>query len=133
MVRKIFTFYINDVLLFKCTVPGQKGLNQKPWVQSRPDHNYLHFSSATTTKCHLKLLTKVTRASLRVYNIKNTYLRVYIIHILLLYELRSTEDRSRWPCHLKHKSAACRFLRSRVRMQLKARMFVSCVFRLSCR
>ena len=23
--RKIFTFYINDVLLFKCPVPGQKG------------------------------------------------------------------------------------------------------------
>ena len=25
MVRKIFTFYINDVLLFKCPVPGPKG------------------------------------------------------------------------------------------------------------
>ena len=24
-VRKIFTFYINDVLLFKCPVPGPKG------------------------------------------------------------------------------------------------------------
>ena len=26
LVRKIFTFYINDVLLFKCPVPGPKGL-----------------------------------------------------------------------------------------------------------
>ena len=25
LVRKIFTFYINDVLLFKCHVPGPKG------------------------------------------------------------------------------------------------------------
>jgi hypothetical protein len=25
LVRKIFTFYINDVLLFKCSVPGPKG------------------------------------------------------------------------------------------------------------
>jgi len=25
VVRKIFTFYINDVLLFKCPVPGPKG------------------------------------------------------------------------------------------------------------
>ena len=25
LVRKIFTFYINDVLLFKCPVPGSKG------------------------------------------------------------------------------------------------------------
>ena len=29
MVRKIFTFYINDVLLFKCPVPGPKGLTLK--------------------------------------------------------------------------------------------------------
>ena len=25
VVRKIFTFYINDVLLFKCPFPGPKG------------------------------------------------------------------------------------------------------------
>ena len=25
LVCKIFTFYINDVLLFKCPVPGPKG------------------------------------------------------------------------------------------------------------
>ena len=25
LVRKIFTFYINDVLLFKCSIPGPKG------------------------------------------------------------------------------------------------------------
>jgi len=25
LVLKIFTFYINDVLLFKCPVPGPKG------------------------------------------------------------------------------------------------------------
>ena len=25
LVRKIFTFYINDVLLFKCPIPGPKG------------------------------------------------------------------------------------------------------------
>ena len=25
LVRKIFTFYINDVLLFKCPIPGSKG------------------------------------------------------------------------------------------------------------
>jgi len=25
LVRKIFTFYINGVLLFKCPVPGPKG------------------------------------------------------------------------------------------------------------
>ena len=25
LVRNIFTFYINDVLLFKCSVPGPKG------------------------------------------------------------------------------------------------------------
>ena len=25
MVRKIFTFYINDVLLFKCPFPGPRG------------------------------------------------------------------------------------------------------------
>ena len=25
MIRKIFTFYINDVLLFKCPIPGSKG------------------------------------------------------------------------------------------------------------
>jgi hypothetical protein len=25
LVRKIFTFYINDVMLFKCRVPGPKG------------------------------------------------------------------------------------------------------------
>jgi len=25
LVRKIFTFYIKDVLLFKCPVPGPKG------------------------------------------------------------------------------------------------------------
>ena len=25
LVRKIFTFYINDVLLFKCPLPGPKG------------------------------------------------------------------------------------------------------------
>jgi len=25
LVRKIFTFHINDVLLFKCPVPGPKG------------------------------------------------------------------------------------------------------------
>ena len=25
VVRKIFTFYINDVLLFKCPIPGPKG------------------------------------------------------------------------------------------------------------
>jgi len=25
LVRKIFRFYINDVLLFKCPVPGSKG------------------------------------------------------------------------------------------------------------
>jgi len=28
LVCKIFTFYINDVLLFKCPVPGPKG-----WLQ----------------------------------------------------------------------------------------------------
>ena len=27
LVRKIFTFYINDVLLFKCPCPGVKGLS----------------------------------------------------------------------------------------------------------
>ena len=27
LVRKIFTFYINDVLLFKCPFPGPKGEN----------------------------------------------------------------------------------------------------------
>jgi len=26
LVRKMFTFYINDVLLFKCPLPGPKGL-----------------------------------------------------------------------------------------------------------
>ena len=26
LVRKIFTYYINDVLLFKCPFPGPKGL-----------------------------------------------------------------------------------------------------------
>ena len=41
---------------------------------------------------------------------------IYLIYILSLYELRNTEDRSRWPCRLRHKSAACRFLGSRVRM-----------------
>jgi len=25
LVRKILTFYINDVLLFKCPIPGPKG------------------------------------------------------------------------------------------------------------
>ena len=25
LVRKIFTFYINDALLFKCPIPGPKG------------------------------------------------------------------------------------------------------------
>jgi len=25
VVRKIFTFYVNDVLLFKCQFPGPKG------------------------------------------------------------------------------------------------------------
>jgi len=25
LVRKIFTFYINDVLIFKCPFPGPKG------------------------------------------------------------------------------------------------------------
>jgi len=25
LVRKIFTFYINDVLLFKCPIPGPNG------------------------------------------------------------------------------------------------------------
>ena len=25
LVRKIFTFYINDVLIFKCPIPGPKG------------------------------------------------------------------------------------------------------------
>ena len=25
LVRKIFTFYINDELLFKCPIPGPKG------------------------------------------------------------------------------------------------------------
>jgi len=25
LVRKIFTFYLNDVLLFKCPFPGPKG------------------------------------------------------------------------------------------------------------
>ena len=25
LVRKLFTFYINDVLQFKCPVPGPKG------------------------------------------------------------------------------------------------------------
>jgi hypothetical protein len=25
LVREIFTFYINDVLLFKCPFPGPKG------------------------------------------------------------------------------------------------------------
>ena len=25
LVLNIFTFYINDVLLFKCTIPGPKG------------------------------------------------------------------------------------------------------------
>jgi len=25
LVRKIFTFYVNDVLLFKCPFPGPKG------------------------------------------------------------------------------------------------------------
>jgi hypothetical protein len=25
LVRKIFTFYVNDVLLFKCPVSGPKG------------------------------------------------------------------------------------------------------------
>ena len=25
LVRKIFTFHINDVLLFKCPIPGPKG------------------------------------------------------------------------------------------------------------
>jgi len=25
LVRKIFTFYLNDVLLFKCPIPGPKG------------------------------------------------------------------------------------------------------------
>jgi len=25
VVRKIFTFYVNDVLLFKCPFPGPKG------------------------------------------------------------------------------------------------------------
>jgi len=25
LVREVFTFYINDVLLFKCPVPGPKG------------------------------------------------------------------------------------------------------------
>jgi len=25
LVRKIFTFYIHDVLIFKCPIPGPKG------------------------------------------------------------------------------------------------------------
>jgi hypothetical protein len=29
LVRKMFTFYINDVLLFKCPVPGLKGYTVK--------------------------------------------------------------------------------------------------------
>ena len=29
LVRKIFTFYINDVLLFKCPFPGPRGLSKR--------------------------------------------------------------------------------------------------------
>jgi len=25
LVRKIFAFYINDVIIFKCSIPGPKG------------------------------------------------------------------------------------------------------------
>ena len=33
LLRKIFTFYINDVLLFKCQVPGPKRLTCGRWTQ----------------------------------------------------------------------------------------------------
>ena len=37
LVHKIFTFYTNDVLLFKCPVPGPKGLiqHQHDWTSAR--------------------------------------------------------------------------------------------------
>ena len=35
LVRKIFTFYINDVLLYKCPFPGPKGSRWK--LASRED------------------------------------------------------------------------------------------------
>jgi len=34
LVRKIFTFYINDVLLFKCPVPGPNNLNKVTKITS---------------------------------------------------------------------------------------------------
>jgi len=34
LVRKIFTFYINDVLLFKCPFPGPKGYTQNACFDS---------------------------------------------------------------------------------------------------
>ena len=41
---------------------------------------------------------KVNKRFHRSYKIRNTYLTLYIIHILLLHGLRNIEDWSRWPC-----------------------------------
>jgi len=41
LVRKIFTFYINDALLFKCPIPGPKGLPSCTRMPHR--YNYMFF------------------------------------------------------------------------------------------
>ena len=52
LVRKIFTFYINDVLLFKCPIPGAKGYRvqwQTKWLCE-------HSADISTRRFYLEVL-----------------------------------------------------------------------------
>ena len=42
--------------------------------------------------------------------------------------IKKKKSRSRWSCGLRQRSAAARFLRSRVQISLRSWMFVSCVY-----
>ena len=48
LVRKIFTFYINDVLLFKCPFPGPKGYNLSTFERKFAEKSGYHNVVGTT-------------------------------------------------------------------------------------
>ena len=58
LVRKIFTFYINDVLLFKCPVPGPKS--------SKCTHTQQQTFEVLTTMCRINFV-KFTACRLVIY------------------------------------------------------------------
>ena len=90
LVRKIFTFYINDVLLFKCPFPGPKGqyscsmLTQwkRVSLEQLTVPLQVTWSSTSTKPHHNQCVGRFTAASKLIQRVFSKYIS-FRIHVML--------------------------------------------------